>query len=118
MFLVGDVMKVHLDADIFQIVKDGVKDVEIRINDNKRRKLKVGDTLIFFKRPADDESITVMVLELNYYRSFRDVVDNYEMRRIYLDGCSKEDYLRKMSKFYTEKEQDELGVVAIIFEKV
>ena len=43
-------MNIHLDSDIFDIVKNKSKDVEIRLNDLKRRKLNVGDTLIFLKR--------------------------------------------------------------------
>ena len=54
-------MKIHLDSDIFEIVKKGNKDIEVRLNDEKRKKLQVGDTLIFFKRPLEDESITKKV---------------------------------------------------------
>ena len=39
------------------------------------------------------------------------------MKRIYLEGYTKENYLKEMSRFYTEEEQKEFGVVAIIFEK-
>ena len=40
-------MIIHLDSDIFDIVKNERKNVEIRLNDEKRQKLNVGDTLIF-----------------------------------------------------------------------
>ena len=42
-------MFIHLDSDIFDLVKNGKKDVEVRLNDPKRRNLKVGDTLIFLE---------------------------------------------------------------------
>ena len=48
-------MVIHLDSDVFYIVKNGKKDVEVRVNDLKRRKLNVGDTLIFLKRPNDEK---------------------------------------------------------------
>ena len=44
-------MIVHLHPEVFEIVKSGVKDVEARVYDEKRRKLKIGDTLVFLKRP-------------------------------------------------------------------
>ena len=109
-------MKVHLDSDIFKIVQDGIKDIEVRVNDSKRRKLNVGDTLIFLKRPLEDEAIKKKVKALEYYDSFKELVEHYEMKRIYLEDCSKEEYLKLMSRFYTDEEQEELGVVAIIFE--
>lgn len=110
-------MKVHLHADVFDIVKNGVKDVEVRINDEKRRQLKVGDTLVFLKRPLEDESIKAKVVGLDYYDYFSDLVDHYDMKRIYLDGYTKEMYLNEMARFYTLEEQEKDGVVAIIFEK-
>ena len=109
-------MKIHLDSDIFEIVEKGTKDIEVRLNDEKRKKLQVGDTLIFLKRPLDDESITKRVKTLEYYSSFEELVEHYEMKRIYLDGCSKATYLKTMERFYTKEEQDKYGVVAITFE--
>ena len=31
-------MIVHLDEDIFEVVQKGIKNVEVRVNDEKRRK--------------------------------------------------------------------------------
>lgn len=109
-------MKVHLHPDVFEIVKKGKKDVEVRVNDEKRRKLNVGDTIIFLKRPLEDESIIKTVKSLEYYDNFKELVEHYEMERIYLEGYTKEMYLKEMARFYTEEEQDKYGVVAIIFE--
>lgn len=108
--------KVHLHPDVFEIVKQGIKDVEVRVNDEKRRKLHVGDTLIFLKRPLEDEQIVKKVKALEYYDNFKELVEYYEMKRIYLENYTKEMYLNEMARFYTQEEQDEYGVVAIIFE--
>ena len=109
-------MKVHLDPDVFEIVKKGKKDIEVRANDEKRRMLHVGDTLIFLKRPLEDELITKKVKSLEYYNNFEELVEHYDMERIYLKNYTKEMYLNEMSRFYTKEEQDKYGVVAIIFE--
>lgn len=109
-------MKVHLDSDIFDIVRTGIKDVEVRLNDEKRQKLKVGDTLTFYRRPNDDEIINKVVKELVYFNTFEEVVNNYKMKRIYLENCTKEDYLKLMYRFYTKESETNYGVVAIEFE--
>lgn len=57
-------MKVHLHSDVFEIVRNGIKDIEVRVNDEKRRKLSVGDTLYFLKRPLEEESIRATVVGL------------------------------------------------------
>lgn len=108
-------MKVHLHPDVFEIVKKGTKDIEVRVNDEKRRMLHVGDTLIFLKRPLEDESITKRVKALEYYNNFEELVEHYDMERIYLKNYTKEMYLNEMTRFYTKEEQDKYGVVAIIF---
>lgn len=110
-------MIVHLHSDVFEIVKNGIKDVEVRVNDEKRRKLNVGDSLVFLKRPLEDEMIRVKVKSLEYYDNFKELVNHYDMKRIYLEGYTKEMYLNEMERFYTKDEQKKYGVVAIIFEK-
>ena len=110
-------MKFHLHSDVFDIVKDGKKDIEVRLNDEKRRCLNIGDTLIFLKRPDDLEEIRVKVVGLTYYDNFDELVYHYDMERLYLSNYSKEDYLKEMERFYTLDDQKKYGVMAIIFSK-
>lgn len=111
-------MKIHLHPDVFEIVRLGDKDIEVRLNDEKRRELKVGDTLVFLKRPNDDEEIRAKVVDLSYYDNFEELVEHYDMKRLYLENYTKEMYLKEMARFYTEEEQKQYGVVAITFEKL
>lgn len=108
-------MEIHLDSDIFDIVKNNSKNVEVRVNDLKRRKLKVGDTLIFLKRPNGDEKIKGTITNLVYFNDFSEVVNNYPMKRIYLDNYDKNDFVKLLGRFYSDEEVKEYGVVAIEF---
>ena len=108
-------MEFHLDSDIFDIIVNKDKNIEIRLNDEKRRKLKVGDTLVFLKRPDDIEKISATVTNLVYFDNFSDVTNYYDMKRIYLDNTSKEDYINLMKRFYSDEEVSKYGVVAIEF---
>ncbi|MBR3145816.1 MAG: ASCH domain-containing protein [Bacilli bacterium] len=109
-------MLVHLHPEVFEIVANGVKDVEVRVNDEKRRRLHVGDTLVFLKRPEEIEKLYAKVTNLVYFNSFEEVVDAYDMKKIYLDNTSKEEYINLMKRFYSDEEVKEYGVVAIEFE--
>ena len=111
-------MIIHLDSDVFSVVKNESKNVEVRVNDSKRRKLNVGDTLIFLKRPNDDEEIRGTVTKLVYFNNFLEVVDNYPIERLYLDNYNKEDFIKLLGRFYSDEEVKEYGVVAIEFELV
>ena len=111
-------MIVHLHSDVYEIVKAGTKNIEVRINDEKRRKLQVGDTLIFLKRPDEIESIKARVIGLEYYKNFEELVEHYDMEQLYLKSYTKNHFLKELSRFYSKEEQDEYGVVAILFEKI
>ena len=111
-------MEIHLDSDIFDIVKNNSKNVEIRLNDSRRRKLNVGDTLIFLKRPNEDEELRGTVTKLVYFNNFTEVVNDYPIKRLHLDNYSKEDFINLLGRFYSEEEVNKYGVVAIEFELV
>ena len=108
-------MIIHLDADIFEKVKQGTKNVEVRVNDEKRRKLKVGDKITFLKRPDEIDSIDAVVEDLIYYKDFKDLVEDYNIEELYTKGYSKKDFLALLKRFYSDEEINEYGTVAIRF---
>lgn len=93
----------HLDEDIFEVVKNSTKRVEVRLYDEKRRKMKIGDELIFLKRPLMNERINTKIVGLKVYNNFQELVSNYDISELYFSSFSKE-------------EQEKYGVVAIEFE--
>ena len=109
-------MIIHLDEDIFNVVKNGTKTVEVRLYDEKRKNIKVGDKLTFLKRPLDLETIDVVVTKLEVFDSFNSLVDKYDMKDIYLENASREDYLKLMERFYSKEDEIKYGVLAISYE--
>lgn len=107
----------HLEADIFELFKNGKKDIEVRINDEKRRTLKIGDSITFLKRPEEQEKLETKVIDLEYYSDFEELVRLYDIERLYYPNYTKEQYLNDLGKFYSNEEQLKYGVVAIIVEK-
>jgi len=108
--------ELRLDEDIFEIVKNGTKRVEIRLLDKKRELMKVGNILTFYKRPLLEEKITTRITRLQSFKTIEDLLNKYEMKEIYIDGFSKEKFITLISKFYSEEEQEKYGFVAIEFE--
>ena len=108
-------MIIHLDEDIFEVVKHGTKNVEVRVYDEKRQKLKIGDKITFLKRPDDIEKITAIVENMTYYENFKELVKDYTMEELYLKDYSKEEFLSLLKRFYSENEISKYGVVAIKF---
>ena len=108
-------MIVHLHPEVFNIVLNKDKDVEIRVNDEKRRKLNIGDTLVFLKRDNEQEQLKATITNLVYFNNFLEVTDYYDMKRIYLEDTTKEEYINLMKQFYNDEEVNKYGVVAIEF---
>jgi len=111
-------MIIHLDADVFETVDKGFKNVEGRVNDEKRQKLKVGDKLIFLKRPDEIEKIEAVVEDLVYYKDFYEMIKDYSMKEIYLEEYSKDYYINLIKRFKNNEEINKYGVVAIKFKKI
>lgn len=111
-------MQIHLDPEIYELVKNGTKNVEARVNDEKRRRIKIGDKIEVLKRPEEVESLWVRVTNLIPYKNFEEITAKYPIKRLYSSDYSKEEYLALFPKFYTQEEIDKYGTVAIEFEIV
>ena len=111
-------MTIHLDSDIFENVKQGTKNIEVRVNDEKRRKLKIGDKIVFLKRPDEKEKIEAIIENLTYYTDFNELVKDYTIEEIYIEGYTKEEFLNLLKRFYSDEEINKYGTVAIKFKKI
>lgn len=47
--------KMKLQPKYYDFILNGTKRIEIRLNDEKRRMIKVGDTITFYKEPLLNE---------------------------------------------------------------
>lgn len=110
-------MIIHLDSDIFDLVNNGTKTIEGRVNDEKRRKLSIGDRLIFVNREDDNNIIESIVKDLIYFDNFEEMVEKFDIKYLYKESYTKNDYLDLIKRFYKDEEIKKNGVVAIIFKK-
>lgn len=60
-------------------ISSGKKIIEIRLFDEKRQKLNVGDTIKFSKLPDSKDKVKVEIVALLRYKSFRDLVNDFGM---------------------------------------
>ena len=110
-------MILHLKDEIFNLVKYGSKNIEIRLYDEKRKKLNVGDTLIFYKNEDESKKVIAEVEELNIFDNIEELVNNYDLRNMYFENRSKEELISIFNEIYSKDKQEEYKVVAIKFEK-
>lgn len=97
----------------FQMIRDGAKTIELRLFDEKRRRIRIGDT-IAFSNTADGETLRVRVVGLSVFESFADLYRNLPLlecgyTKDNIDKASPDD----MAAYYSEEQQRIYGVVGI-----
>ena len=108
--------KMKLRPEPFSAISSGMKTFELRLFDEKRRAIKIGDT-IEFTNTENGECLTRRVIALHLFASFEELY-----RTLPLDKCgyTKESAAsasaEDMNIYYSPEEQAKLGVLAIELE--
>ncbi len=110
--------EMKLQPKYFNYILNGTKRIELRLNDEKRQTIKVGDTIKFLKEPNLDEYFLVKVIELIKYDSFLEMFNDYDISILSDNNMSKEELLNDLEKFYTKEKQQTYGVLGIRFESI
>lgn len=101
----------NLQQRFFDYIKNGTKRIELRLFDEKRQKIKVGDTIEFSS--SEGESFETEVVELLRYDSFEKLFADYDISILADKSMTKEELLNILQEFYTPEKQAEYGVVGI-----
>ena len=102
-----------LNPKYFEYVKNGTKRVEVRLNDEKRKSMKVGDTIIFQKEPELKEEINTQIVNLIVKRNFKELIRNLDVSEYSDKSESEEKFLKDLYMFYTKNQVEKYGVVGI-----
>ena len=103
--------EMRLHNDPFILIKNGTKTIELRLNDEKRRQIKVGDTITFTNR-SNNEQISTVVINLHKYDSFEELYKHFDKVSL---GYSENDIAdpNDMLEYYPKELQDKYGVLGI-----
>ena len=109
--------EMHLNARYFLKIKNGEKDIEVRLYDEKRRRIAAGDEIVFINRDGGETFVRV-VAGLVLCADFDGLV-----RIVGPARCGWDDALRTsadcaadMEKYYSKEETDKYGAVGIVLE--
>lgn len=113
-------MKIHemkLLREPYGEIKAGRKNVEMRLYDEKRRRISAGDTLVFTCPLIPGENITAKVQGVYIYEDFLSLAKSYEPRALGFDGAAAEYIAEFMLNIYGREAVKKHGVCAILLEK-
>ena len=104
-------MKLH--AAPFKRIKNGQKTIELRLLDEKRQRIQVGDRIVFTNRTTG-EKLRAVVKALHRFDSFEELYENLPLLKC---GYTAEDidkaHPSDMERYYSAEEQQKYGVVGI-----
>ena len=97
----------------FNLIKDGKKTIEVRCNDKKRQKLKVGDKIIFtrYENPAD--RIRAEIVELRAFNTFRELYSAYSLETFGYNDKTVDDMVKDAYDIYSKEKEEKYGALAI-----
>ncbi len=105
--------KMKLQPRYFEYMKNGSKRIELRLYDEKRSKIKIGDKITFLKEPDLNESIVAEVINLHRFNSFLELFSNFDIDILADKEMTKKELLEELEVFYTKDKQKEYGVLGI-----
>lgn len=105
-------MKLHPQP--FDRIASGKKTIELRLHDEKRKKIQIGDTIIFSKTTDPSERLETQVTGLYPFRTFEELYYNLPLHRC---GYLPEELLtaspKDMEAYYSLEKQAKYGVLGI-----
>ena len=102
-----------LKQQYFDLIKAGKKTIELRLYDNKRRQISVGDTITF---QNGDNFHTVKVKGLFVCENFERLFEFVDPKYTGLETV--ENAINIMEQFYDKDAQNKFGVVGICIENI
>lgn len=105
--------EMKLQSKYFDKIKSGEKIYEIRLNDEKRKIIDVGDTIIFSRETDLKEKITTIVQDLVYFASFEEMAQTLPAKKIGFENLDTKSIIDIYHTFYSSEDEKKYGVVAI-----
>ena len=106
--------RMHLAHRPFQRMEDGKKTLELRLNDPKRREMRVGDVIRFEDASDETEILHMEVTELLLFPSFRELYAALPPGEMgYLPEEEASAAPADMEAYYSPEQQARWGVLAI-----
>lgn len=108
--------KMKLNSEPFEMINSDRKTIELRLNDEKRRKVQVGDFIEFSHIDKPELKIQVRVTALHHFDSFKELFSELPKEKCGFkpDESISDDY---MDKYYSSKDQEKYGALGIEFRK-
>lgn len=110
--------KCGLKREYYDKIKTGEKVIELRLNDQKRQLMKIGDIICFGLEPERNEYVEAKIIGLIKYRDFKSLLNDIPLNLLGFNNMTKDDVLTLLHDIYTEYDEKRFGVIGIRIELI
>lgn len=97
----------------FDMIKSGKKTVEVRLSDEKRRQICVGDIIIFCRKSGIGDTCAVNVVGLRHYNNFFELFSAESLAAAGCENMTAAQAAQSMYQYYTAEQESVFGALAI-----
>ncbi|WP_284139587.1 MULTISPECIES: ASCH domain-containing protein [unclassified Virgibacillus] len=99
-------------------IATGLKTIEVRLYDEKRRKLRVNDRIEFTKLSDESEKLQVEIVELHMFPTFREMYEQIPAAAFGATDASIDRMVESTYRIYTPEQEKKWGTIAIKIKKL
>ena len=100
----------------FEMIKSGQKDIELRVYDEKRRKMKAGDKFLLYDAENEKESIICEIINMHVAPDFESLFKRIDIKRSGFQDL--DELLNVITKFVSREELQREQVVGIEIKRI
>ncbi len=113
-------MKTHvmsLSPDSFEMIEVGIKTIEMRLYDEKRKKISRGDYIKFISTMNDNKQLDVKVIDIYRYNNFEELYKEFNKVKL---GYREDEisHYTDMEQYYSKEDIAKYGVIGIEVEVI
>ena len=105
--------EMKLQPEYYNYILNGTKRIEIRLYDEKRQKIVLGDTIKFINDSQVNNFFEAKVIGLLRYDTFKDMLKDFDIALLADKSITKEKLIKDLEQFYTKEKQEQYGVLGI-----
>ena len=107
-----------LKEEFFDQMKEGKKIYEVRLYDEKRQKICIGDTIIFKKMPNLIDGVVTKVVDVKKIETFEQMAQTLSLTGLGFEKKNASQVARFYRTIYSKEEEKKYGVVVFKLEKL
>jgi len=110
--------KMKLNPAPFNAIMNQTKTIELRLYDDKRARLSIGDTIIFSRIDDSDRQLAVRIKGLYRSENYVSLFEDLSLKNCGFDTDDCEEAVKRMEKIYAPERINKYGVLGISIELI